>query len=51
MADNRINFTEKSLENLPIPQSGQSVYYDTGTRDGLCVIITYGGAKTYYAYI
>ena len=51
MADNRINFTEKSLENLLIPQSGQSVYYDTGTRDGLCVIITYGGAKTYYAYM
>lgn len=51
MPNNHINFTEKTLENLPIPVKGQSVYYDTGTCDGLCVIITYGGAKTYYAYM
>lgn len=51
MSSNRINFTERALENLPIPSTGQLVYYDTGSRDGLCVIITYGGTKTYYAYM
>ncbi len=51
MANNRINFTERALENLAVPSSGQAVYYDTGSRDGLCVIITYGGTKTYYAYM
>lgn len=51
MSSNRINFTERALENLPIPSTGQVVYYDTGSRDGLCVIITYGGTKTYYAYM
>ena len=51
MATNRINFTERALENLSIPTSGQAVYYDTGSHDGLCVIVTYGGAKTYYAYM
>lgn len=51
MSSNRINFTERVLENLPIPSTGQVVYYDTGSRDGLCVIITYGGTKTYYAYM
>lgn len=51
MANNRINFTERALENLAVPSAGQAVYYDTGSRDGLCVIITYGGTKTYYAYM
>ena len=51
MSSNRINFTERALENLSIPTSGQAVYYDTGSYDGLCVIVTYGGAKTYYAYM
>jgi integrase len=50
---NHINFTEKTLADLPIPAQGekQAVYYDTGSNDGLCVIITYGGTKTYYAYM
>lgn len=51
MASKHINFTERSLESLPIPLNGQVVYYDTGSHDGLCVIITYGGTKTYYAYM
>ena len=45
MSSNRINFTERALENLSIPTSGQAVYYDTGSHDGLCVIVTYGGQR------
>lgn len=48
---NKFNFTERALENLPVPAEKQAVYYDSGSKDGLCVIITYGGAKTYYAYM
>lgn len=44
------NFTEKALESLPIPEK-VATYYDSGSTDGLCVIITYGGTKTYYAYM
>ncbi len=51
MANNRFNFTERALNALPTPKEKQAVYYDTGSHDGLCVIITYGGAKTYYSYI
>ena len=50
MTSNHINFTEKVLESLPIPQDKRpATYYDSG-QAGLCVIITYGGAKTYYFY-
>lgn len=49
--NNKFNFTERALENLSIPTDKQAVYYDSGSRDGLCVIVTYGGAKTYYAYM
>lgn len=48
---NRINFTEKTLATLPVPKTGTVVYYDTGSLDGLCVHISYGGAKTYFAYL
>lgn len=49
---NKFNFTERALENLLIPKDLKpATYYDTGTRDGLCVIVTYGGAKTYYSYV
>ena len=49
MKNNKFNFTEKFLEILPMPIDKQVAYYDSGSRDGLCVIVTYGGAKTYYA--
>lgn len=50
MSNKHINFTEKVLADLPIPQDKRPVtYYDSG-QAGLCVIITYGGAKTYYFY-
>lgn len=48
----KINFTEKGISALPIPESGnQMYYYDTGSTDGLMLIVTYGGTKTYYFYI
>ena len=51
MKSNRFNFTERALAALPVPTTGSAVYYDTGSMDGLCVIVTYGGTKTYYAYM
>ena len=51
MQTNRFNFTEKVLATLPVPTDKKPVtYYDDG-QAGLCVIVTYGGAKTYYAYM
>lgn len=48
--NNHINFTEKTLAELPIPTDKRPVtYYDNG-QAGLCIIATYGGAKTYYFY-
>ncbi len=50
MPNNHINFTEKNLLDLPVPTTDKAaVYYDTG-QAGLCVMITYGGTKTYYFY-
>ena len=50
MQNNHINFTEKNLLELPVPTDGKAaVYYDSG-QAGLCVMITYGGTKTYYFY-
>lgn len=53
MKTQHINFTEKTLKALPIPTKadGQAVYYDTGSKDGLCLIVTHGGTKTYYFYM
>ena len=49
-ANNHINFTEKILAELPIPTDKKPMtYYDNG-QSGLCVIVTYGGTKTYYFY-
>lgn len=50
MTNNHINFTEKTLAELPIPTDKRPMtYYDTG-QPGLCIIVTYGGTKTYYFY-
>lgn len=53
MKAQHINFTEKGIAALPTPskEDGQQIYYDTGTTDGLMLIITYGGTKTYYLYM
>lgn len=52
MKDNRFNFTEKAIAALPIPTKEESpkTYYDSGSKNGLCLIVTYGGTKTYYMY-
>lgn len=52
MKSKHINFTEKTLASLSLPDKGtrQLIYYDSGTPDGLQLIITYGGSKTYYFY-
>ncbi len=50
MTNNHINFTEKTLAELPIPTDKRPMtYYDNG-QPGLCIIVTYGGTKTYYFY-
>lgn len=53
MKSQHINFTEKGIAALPIPakEDGQAIYYDSGSRDGLMLIVTYGGTKTYYHYM
>lgn len=52
MKSKHIYFTEKTLAQLPLPDkgAGQQIYYDSGTPDGLMLIVTYGGSKTYYFY-
>ena len=50
VAKTHINFTEKVLAEIPVPTDKKPMtYYDTG-QAGLCVIVTYGGTKTYYFY-
>lgn len=53
MKENHFNFTEKALATLPIPAHGSKAvtYYDSGCPSGLCVIVTYGGTKTYYFFM
>lgn len=53
MKSQHINFTEKAIAALPIPakEQGQAIYYDSGSTDGLMLIVTYGGTKTYYHYM
>ncbi len=53
MKSQHIDFTEKCIAALPIPtkQDGQAIYYDSGSKDGLMLIVTYGGTKTFYHYM
>ncbi len=53
MKTQTINFTKKGIAALPIPsrEENQVVYYDSGSKDGLCLIVSYGGSKTFYAYM
>lgn len=51
MITKRLNFTEKVIASLAIPAKGvQELYYDTG-QTGLCLLNSYGGSKTYFAYL
>ncbi len=53
MASCHIHFSEKVIMALPVPSRAekQQVYYDDGCSDGLQLIITYGGTKTYYFFM
>ena len=48
MKTERIKFTQKVIDALPVPESGQKIYYDTDSNDGLCILASYGGSKTYF---
>lgn len=44
---NKINFTKKALQNLPIPESGErTTFHDTKIR-GLQLRVTHSGTKTF----
>ncbi len=48
--DNKINFTKKALEVLPLPPQGKRFYYyDTKVR-ALIISVTSKGTKTFYVY-
>jgi len=53
MRTEHINFTEKVLGALPTPtpEEKRITYFDTGSGDGLGVVSTYGGTKTYYFFM
>jgi len=46
---NKINFTISSIEKIPFPEKGAKTYYDT-KENGLSLIVSYGGSKTFYLY-
>ncbi len=48
---NKINFTIKTIEALKTPtkEDGSVCYYDN-KQVGLCLMLTYGGSKTFYLY-
>ncbi len=53
MSCDRINFTRKTLESLPIPTQGRSIVYDAGGREsvaGLVLQITSAGTRSFQVY-
>ena len=48
MKTERIKFTQKVVDALSVPEAGQKIYYDTDSKDGLCILASYGGSKTYF---
>ena len=50
MAENRFNFTVKSIQSVePPPKGKRSYFYDKKTR-GLLLAVTPTGAKSFYVY-
>lgn len=49
--NNHIKFTKEAIDALPVPSKETRfvTYYDTECKD-LCLIVTYGGTKTFYFY-
>jgi len=46
----KINFTIKAINALPIPDKGKRVYHYDLKVTGLCVCVTESGGKTFYSY-
>ncbi len=50
MTTHKINFTKASLLKAPLPEKGKLDYYKDLRESGLEMIVTSGGAKTFYLY-
>jgi integrase len=51
--DNKLNFIKSAIENLPIPRADeygkvQNLVFRDAKQQGLCLIVSYGGSKTFY---
>ncbi len=46
----KINFTIKIINSLPIPVKGKRAYYYDLKVAGLCICVTDSGSKTFYSY-
>jgi integrase len=46
----KINFTIKSISDIPTPPTGRRAYYYDLKVSGLCVCVTDKGNKTFYSY-
>ena len=49
MRQTRFNFTKTNLSNIepPLKDKSRLIYRDTG-QQGLILMVTYGGSKTFY---
>lgn len=50
MADNKLNFTKRELDSLPLPEKGKRVYFYDIKIPGLGISITASGSKTFIVY-
>lgn len=48
--DKRINFTQKAIDALPIPETGKRYYFYDTKIDGLEVMVTHNGIKSFKVY-
>jgi len=50
MINNKINFTIKQLENLPLPEAGKRFYFRDTKLNGLELMVTHNGTKSFKVY-
>src|SRR5687768_9799011 len=50
MADNKLNFTKRTLDTLALPANGKRVYFYDTKISGLGIAITASGTKTFIVY-
>lgn len=48
--NNKINFTIKTLENLPLPENGKRFYFRDTKLNGLELMVTHNGTKSFKVY-